>query len=63
MIQFSSADISKPWGGMRYPGAARDKNICRLDVTMNDAFGMAGIKGVSDFDAQVNQELGRERTA
>ncbi len=32
--------------------ALGDKNVCRLNVAMDNAFGMGGVEGFGDFDAK-----------
>ena len=43
--------------------AIGNEKIGRLDVAMNDAFGVSRIQRIGDFDAQVNQAVSFERTA
>ena len=43
--------------------AAGNKNIGWLDVAVDDAFGVRGIEGVGDLDAQVGKQVKREGAA
>ena len=38
------------------------KNVCRLDVSMDDAFGVGGIESVGNLDAEGEQRLQIHRT-
>src|SRR4029077_2354111 len=40
--------------------ARSDKDICRLDIAMNDAFGVSGVQGVGDFDGQSQERFSIE---
>ena len=35
----------------------RHENIGRFDVTMNDAFGVSSVQGLSDFNCQREQNI------
>jgi hypothetical protein len=43
--------------------ALGDKNVCRLDVAMNDALGVGGVEGVDDLDGQREKNLHLQRTS
>ncbi len=43
--------------------APGDENIRRLDVAVNDAAGVGSVERVGDFDAPVEQQIERHRTA
>ena len=43
--------------------ATGDENVGRLDVAVDDAFGVGGIERIGDLDGKVNNLLGRERAA
>ena len=39
-----------------------DKDVCRLDVTMDDTSGMRGIEGIGDFDGERENQFRFQRT-
>src|SRR5208282_5362473 len=43
--------------------ALGDEDVCRLDVAVNNAFGVGRVEGVGDFASQLKQGVGVERTA
>ena len=43
--------------------ALGDENIRRLDIAVDDAFGVGCFEGVSDFDAPIEHLLERKRLA
>jgi hypothetical protein len=42
--------------------ALGDEDIGRLDVAVDDSFGMGGIEGVGDFDGECENQFGFQRT-
>src|ERR1039457_1856641 len=36
------------------------EDVCRLDVTVNDPFGVSGLEGVSELDADIEQAVERQ---
>ena len=43
--------------------AIGDKNVCRLDVAVHDAFAVRGIQGIGHFNAQAQEHLEFHRLA
>src|SRR5580700_2969528 len=46
-----------------YRAALGDEDVGRFDVAVDDAFGMSGVEGVGELDADVEQAIERKRTA